>query len=539
LSESRGKAAFGGCCLGMCCILPIAYFVLMFIDLQLVYDNVILSIVGGVSIIAGIGIALGLYNYSQRTGSGYSSSKYSSSYSGPTSVGRSFLTSSEQMLFQQGLNASQRGNFYQAIEYWEKVASAAPKNVAVWNNLGSAYVQVKNFSKAEKSFQKLIELKPNAENWERLGFIYALKGASKGDVRGMVQDDLKKSIICFEKSLNYNPNNDPILLKVGLGYAALGDLSKAERYMQKYLNRNPSDSKTRQMFESMKRDLGGRNIFERTEKEQSFCNKCGAKLEDNTKFCTQCGAPIKSRQDTSSINLTKVSELQKERIKDYPGFPDGKDFQNEEAKKLFNQAELQIQKYNVDQAIPILKRVLEIEPEVPRTYQLLSNIYQQKGNYSQAKKYAKKAIKLNPNQVKACEILENIYAHEGKVQKQDAVFNQLKQLGSVYANYLADWGFRIANAPKVPDRQEQNEMAKHLWKRALAIDPNNQQAKAFLASFSMLDGIDAELDRFQGDYDRAIEYYSKKLELNPNDEMAMRMIRMAELRKMGIDFRNK
>ena len=47
--------------------------------------------------------------------------------------------------------------------------------------------------------------------------------------------------------------------------------------------------------------------------------------------------------------------------------------------------------------------------------------------------------------------------------------------------------------------------------------------------------ISNELDKWNGDYKAAMEHYKKVLELNPNDQMAGRLLRMAEARMLGLD----
>ena len=44
-----------------------------------------------------------------------------------------------------------------------------------------------------------------------------------------------------------------------------------------------------------------------------------------------------------------------------------------------------------------------------------------------------------------------------------------------------------------------------------------------------------ELDKFNGDYDRAVDYYRNQLKLNPNDREAAALLREAELKQLGID----
>jgi tetratricopeptide (TPR) repeat protein len=238
-----------------------------------------------------------------------------------------------------------------------------------------------------------------------------------------------------------------------------------------------------------------------------------------------------------SLGLHEIEEKRKRDRANYPGDPHGKPIQTQEVKDLFNRAADNLIKRNFQQSKEILEEAIRIEPDVPELYvQLGANCFMleedQKGF-----EYLNMAIKLNPYHLNAYELLEKYYQATGQTYKEEEVFQKLKSFGPMYVNHLCDRGFGVLNSRDLSRGFKQNYLAaKNDFKRALLFDPNNKEANFFLNQIETFSFIDNELDKFKGDYKRAVEYYRNQLKLNPNDRRAFALLRMAEMRQLGLDF---
>lgn len=430
-------------------------------------------------------------------------------------------------LFQKGLQHAQSGNFKEAINNWEEYIKYNPRDYAVWSNLATLHIQLKSFTSAEKCTRKALKLKPNnSENWDKLGSILSAKILmSSQDGDSIDKKAFKESIKCFKKSLKQNSRNHQALFKIGSAYATVKDFENARKYVNKYLKLYPNDTNVKELL---------RIINIQAAEGSNTCKKCGAELQENVNFCAECGTTVETSNGRHAINVTRLAEMQKKEIAKYPGFPDGKPITSEKAKLLEKEAWELSKKGEFNQAISRFNEAIAIEPEVAELYDNIGRAYASMKDFQKAKQYFQKATDINRHQIRAWEALELIYQKEGNLAKREEIFQRLKAYGTVYANYLVDSGFRIINSPTKPT-PAQNKLAEYFWKRALLVDPDNQQAQFHLNSHKMFDDIAVELDKWKGNYDKAVEYYRKQLEMDPNNQMLFSLLRGAEMRQLGLD----
>lgn len=100
----------------------------------------------------------------------------------------------------------------------------------IFYNLGIVYEKLKNFKKAKESYQRAIEIEPEA-----IDAIYNL---------GLVCTDLKEfdiAVKCFEKVISTDNEDSNSYFNLGLVYFKMGNYPKATEYFQKTLDLNDDD----------------------------------------------------------------------------------------------------------------------------------------------------------------------------------------------------------------------------------------------------------------------------------------------------------
>jgi predicted Zn-dependent protease len=70
-----------------------------------------------------------------------------------------------------------------------------------------------------------------------------------------------------------------------------------------------------------------------------------------------------------------------------------------------------------DEAVPILRRMIELEPNEPSNYSYLSRIYEDNGDYEQAEQLLIKARDMKPNDAVVYVTLANFYNRQGEFTK--------------------------------------------------------------------------------------------------------------------------
>jgi tetratricopeptide (TPR) repeat protein/transglutaminase-like putative cysteine protease len=97
-------------------------------------------------------------------------------------------------LYDAGIHALQASNFSAAIALLQRVTELEPKHKSAWNDLGRAYLALRQNDKAIAAFQKAIENNPYDE------YAYNNMGRAYWDMR-----DYRKAADAFRKQIEVNP----------------------------------------------------------------------------------------------------------------------------------------------------------------------------------------------------------------------------------------------------------------------------------------------------------------------------------------------
>ena len=100
-----------------------------------------------------------------------------------------------------GIAEFEKGNYQEAINYYNKGLEAKPDDPCLFNNRGLAYYSLEQYDKAVADYTKAIELKPDfAEAYYNRGLAYFRKGSSYN------LEPRKKAIGDFTKAIELKPD---------------------------------------------------------------------------------------------------------------------------------------------------------------------------------------------------------------------------------------------------------------------------------------------------------------------------------------------
>lgn len=122
--------------------------------------------------------------------------------------------------------------FKYATQWWEKGLKIEPNNTMGWSNLGNAYRELKEYSKAESAYKKSVEMARPGETEAciLLGEMYKFNYTSKKDKEGQVYID------CLKK----HANDRDLIARLAGYYRDIGDKKNALIYFDKLFSIDPT-----------------------------------------------------------------------------------------------------------------------------------------------------------------------------------------------------------------------------------------------------------------------------------------------------------
>jgi tetratricopeptide (TPR) repeat protein len=249
-----------------------------------------------------------------------------------------------------------------------------------------------------------------------------------------------------------------------------------------------------------------------------YCNQCGKRANFGDNFCQNCGTPLKD------INLNKTPNLMDKPIVDVK-------FKSKNAEALYRKSIEYINPKNLDikKSFETLQMAYNIEPDNPLILSQLGLIYFTSGQVEDAINFLERALEIDPGNAIALEILLVVYKHEGDPEKVEKLFNQLKKKGPNYVESYINQGDKLFEEGSF-------DLATKSWKQALNLDPHNPEILMRLSAISEIDKRDEELKKFNGDYERAKNYYKQQIKEDPNNKRAKEMFLWAEKKSLGLKF---
>lgn len=395
-------------------------------------------------------------------------------------------------------------------------------------NEGLKYLEKMQLNEALKFYENTVKEQPsNATNWNNLGVSF------------MGLKDRKNALKCYEKALEINPNYYIGLYNKGAVYYECEEYEKAINFFDKALAINPKCGEA----------LWDKNIA--NEKLGNF--EFGVSLE-----LMKMGINTMRAQMNRSSALVDIGNGMDAVLGYYTLFLKN----NDQLNKCFDEAVEFLKKDNRNQALQVLNRCIEINPEDPKVLGLKARLHVRVNEWKEAFLLYDKITKVNANSIdgwmgkglslsiitkakndealhcfnqvlrinpfhkKVKEVKRKLFItifseskNQGKFNEAMEIIDELISENPEDSNYLVDKGTIYAD-------QNQIEKAFESFNSALKIDHRNL--------FAWLNK--AALNFKQGNYASAYEFFNEALKINPNEEKAVQGRGFALMKIRGDDY---
>jgi len=409
----------------------------------------------------------------------------------------------------------------ESIKYFDKAREIDPENIIFCINKAKSLIELKEYDQAEELLKKVLEHNENdLQVLDELARVY------------MYKNDLKKAEEILQKELNINKNDAYLQANYGEFYFLSGDYDKALENFQKSIAINPRNTHAYLRVSQIYYSKG------EIDKAMKYL-KTGINLSPNNKEMVKLAATVAFEQGNYY-----------DAIKYYKNFLANAGFDNEILSNLafiyeklgfinfaiwgynkalsiggnindkFNLAQLYYKVNKWDEAISLMKEILQEEPQELKFYIFLGKILIQKKEFAYAEAVIEMGQKIEPENYELLMLKGEVYLQQ----------NQFKEA----LNY-----FKKAITKKPKDPRGYINITNLFLKLN---QPKN--AEFMLKQGLKFVGDDAELYFLLGDtvghfperFEEAVEYYNKAKDLNPqlgftHLKLAKEFISMGELDK--------
>lgn len=132
-------------------------------------------------------------------------------------------------LFEQGLAAQRRGDYETAKNRYLQATYAQPRNLELWNNLGTVYRSLRDLSGAEGAFRTATEIdRTFAPAWSNLGIVLAQQGRA--------QD----AMMALQEAVTLDPANSGAKVNLAIQLHAAGSLADARKLLEEAVRADPA-----------------------------------------------------------------------------------------------------------------------------------------------------------------------------------------------------------------------------------------------------------------------------------------------------------
>ena len=257
-----------------------------------------------------------------------------------------------------------KGEIKEAAKIYDSLIRNKHFDPRIFNNLGTIYIQLKDFDKAITLFEKSIEKFPaSLEPYSNLASILLNIG----------RIDIAKKYL--KKAIDINPKFLKAYSILANIYVKEGDLKRAEFCFKKSIEINPKDINSLVNLACVLKDLGN------SLQAEPFLRKAIAINPDNENALINLGAVLNELG-----RIEEAEEFLKKALRTNPISPIA----------LNNLGNILSKKNNLEDAEICFRKAIKIKSNFSLAYNNLGSLLSKKGNLFEAEKFTKEAIKINP-----------------------------------------------------------------------------------------------------------------------------------------------
>jgi tetratricopeptide (TPR) repeat protein len=397
------------------------------------------------------------------------------------------------------INAKNKDAALALEQVWEKEIVSNPRNMSAHLNLGAVYQQMGRLNDAYAQYQIADHLSPNNP-------LIKLNMGSLLEQQGQVD----QALALYDSAMRQNPSDPQALLYMADALKRKGQMKAAEQLLQKALQSSPDKKQVYEQLIAVYKAQGD------PDKIKSGWQMYTSAYPDDASIQYQAGLALHELKDYDDA-ITYYQQA----IKIDPNMADA----------YANMGTALHAVNRDDDAIKALKKALVLNPGMDEVKTLISDIDHQSGSKAFAE-----AAKLHEDgkYAEAVKEYELALKEDPKNADIDARYGLALQALKRFKEAEAAYDKAIALAPDVAanyyykgsiyDEQNQLDTAKRLYEKALALDPNLNQAKQALDALNA-GGEDTTLSQAldaynKKNYPKSIQLVESVLNTDPNNATA-------------------
>jgi tetratricopeptide (TPR) repeat protein len=381
-------------------------------------------------------------------------------------------------LFNQGLQAYQKGRYTDAIAPLKRVIELKPKDEMALSLLGIVYLQLGSLNEAEAYFKRTLDVNSkNVDAYNNLSLVY------------YKQQRYEAAISELRESLSIQPNNADTVRSLASMYLEMGQTEEAIREYKRVIQLDPKSESAYTTLAHL--------FFQKNQLDEivSLYSRADGKIARSSDALTNLGFTYLFKGDLKQA--VKYFNLSNQANPSKPETHYGLGLIN------YKQA-------NLDAAIQEFRQAVLLRKQYPDALRQLAISYEDKGEYIKALYYYHQLLKMSPD--------DNEAKRGYGATKTKAVDYYLRKGSEAY--FQGDLKEAISNWEKVKKLDAENANAKKFirtaeTKLATEIKTHNDQAESYYLQ-----------SRFQDAYSE----WKLVLKLDPKSETALAGIKKLRLK---------
>lgn len=393
---------------------------------------------------------------------------------------------------------NKEGDMERSAAYYEKAIALKPDHAILYENAGLVYEALEDWEQAEAFYKKALDLSNEYSFYNRLGIFYYRRNR---------EGDSETAIEYYQKAIGLRPNDTVLYENLGLAYENIRRWPEAEEAYKRFLAIDQADHYIRARLVAVQ-IMQGQEYYRAALDNILLCNE----QDPGNLLYLQYLGEIYERlgEDDKALEIYK-SMLAKDPENEYANNRAGIVC----SRKMTEEGALQ--------AVEFYKKAIAANGSRDGIYyENLGQVYVQLQNLKEAEKAFQKSIELNPELPDSYNRLGVLYFQEDRHAEAVIQYQNAIRRDSSNPVFYANLGLAFV-------RLEDLNQAETAFLKAVALDPLNPEYLNYAGVFF----ID-----HRNDYKRSLEFFEKAISIDPGQAVyfknaALAYELMGDLEKAG------
>jgi protein O-GlcNAc transferase len=448
----------------------------------------------------------------------------------PSFIGAQQVPADAQALVAQAQSASQRGQWAEAVDDYEKAVDLAPKNAALRVSLGVALAKSRRLTEAIDAYNTALQLSPH-DSAAEVNLAEAFRAVhNDAEARRLLElsarehpknaaplavlGDLEIQMQTYDEAIKHltsavalDPTINETRDRLALAYKSKGDSAAALAELTKSLARDPKDALAHflraQIYDDRNDDRLGLSEAEKVVALQpqnapgrALLGKILLRTSENqdpakaVAICTRAASLLQPLTDTQpddpgdlfllsrAYHCAGNADDEKKALTAFEAASKNQRSSREnenQALHLVQQANERALQNDLPGALDLVRQALDKNPSYGAAYSQLARLYYSIGDIEKASEAITRALELAPYQPDFLYVQGKIFEKQGKLAEALADFDRATLLNPKESDAFFEMGV-------IYQQQNDSARAKTAYEKALKLSPDDPDYRRALAS---------------------------------------------------------